>query len=260
MVTFDAKNVLALQQKLEEFSKQLPTETSLTKDELLSLSSLLDLIKETSRYHSSKVREDHFKLLAKLIGWPVASLFPVVDLLRLLVLHPHAAETLAHLQQTKKLDIFPVLLSSLHSKNNTTITVALRSISNLFKSKETRQLIVSAPEIILESLASCVNENSADVVNIAAATVLLNYSVLYLEQPNSEAKHQCFSILVEILKKNSKGSVDLLLRTVSAVGTCLWKDKGSVQMAQVLDLKAVLSTLDLQGNQNLSESTFSLSI
>lgn len=133
--------------------------------------------------------------------------------------------------------------------------MALRALSNMFRGSETRQIMAAVQEHVFQSVAGCVAEVNADVVNIAAATVLLDFAVLYQEQPNSDGKNQCLSILVEMLKKNTKGSVDLLLRVLSAVGTCLWKDQGALQMAQLLDVKSLLPQLDLQGNHNLTECT-----
>ena len=57
------------------------------------ITALLSVLKDTAKYHSTRVTEDQIRvIIKKLLVWPSANLLPVLDLIRLLFTHTHAAE------------------------------------------------------------------------------------------------------------------------------------------------------------------------
>jgi phospholipase A-2-activating protein len=52
---------------------------------------IVETLQATSRYHATSFAAADFALVGKLCSWPAAQLFPALDLLRMLLLHPEAA-------------------------------------------------------------------------------------------------------------------------------------------------------------------------
>ncbi|KAE8702211.1 4-hydroxy-3-methylbut-2-enyl diphosphate reductase [Hibiscus syriacus] len=77
MLVFDAAQFDGILKKISEFNSTL----------------LADL--DTSHYHSSTFADVDIALLLKLLkSWPLAMIFPVIDILRMIVLHPDGAAVL----------------------------------------------------------------------------------------------------------------------------------------------------------------------
>ena len=57
------------------------------------MESLLELIKNKSFYHSSKVSKQGFELIKKMLTkFPSSKVFPVLDLYRMFLMHPNSSE------------------------------------------------------------------------------------------------------------------------------------------------------------------------
>lgn len=61
---------------------------------------IVETLQATSRYHASSFAAADFALVGKLCSWPAPQLFPALDLLRMLLLHPDAARHYAGPGQT----------------------------------------------------------------------------------------------------------------------------------------------------------------
>ncbi|XP_074299105.1 uncharacterized protein LOC141630133 [Silene latifolia] len=61
--------------------------------------SVVKILKDTSHYHSSSFADVDVVLLFKLLNsWPLSMIFPVIDILRMIILHPDgAAKLLKHI-------------------------------------------------------------------------------------------------------------------------------------------------------------------
>ena len=55
------------------------------------LSNLCTTLSQTHRWHASSLSYEEFRLLKRLLTWPTTSVFPVLDLLRLVAAHPDGA-------------------------------------------------------------------------------------------------------------------------------------------------------------------------
>ena len=71
--------------KLIEFNQEL---NILTQPELDTLESLIELIKNKSFYHSSKVSKHGYELVRKLLKFPADKAFPSLDIYRMFLMHP----------------------------------------------------------------------------------------------------------------------------------------------------------------------------
>ncbi|KAM1760276.1 hypothetical protein ACFX12_003166 [Malus domestica] len=105
MLVFDVAQFDGILKKITEFNSNLLSDqdkknSSLNEVEISRLGAIVKILKDTSHYHSSKFAEVDIALLVRLLkSWPVAMLFPVIDILRMIVLHPDGAtRLLQHLE------------------------------------------------------------------------------------------------------------------------------------------------------------------
>jgi phospholipase A-2-activating protein len=86
---FDAVNVDNPKKKFVEFNQEL---NILNAHEMELFDSFLELIKNKAFYHSSKVSKQGFEMLKKILKFPSDKVFPVLDIYRMFLLHPHSSE------------------------------------------------------------------------------------------------------------------------------------------------------------------------
>jgi PUL domain len=105
----------------------------LNEQDLVLLDSLLELIKNKPFYHSSKVSKQGFELLKKLLTkFPSSKSFPVLDLYRMFLLHPHSSEHYKVFETA--LEYLNIVIGHLRDDQaqQATHLVALRCLVNLF--------------------------------------------------------------------------------------------------------------------------------
>ena len=91
----DTKSLDKAVAKLKELGESLP-ENGLTTADSDALDALVGVLKQTSRYHSSAIPDQAVQLVAgKLLAWPIESLFPALDVLRMMMAHPDGTAKLA---------------------------------------------------------------------------------------------------------------------------------------------------------------------
>ena len=85
----------AVEAKLEEYNAKVPEPQRLTAVEQAELDVVIQKLQNKAGYHSSSFSDDQFRLMWKLLSWPADCIGPVLNLLRVFVLHPHAAQLLS---------------------------------------------------------------------------------------------------------------------------------------------------------------------
>ena len=118
----------------------------------------------------------HLALLDKLLGLPVAKVFPVLDLYRIFLLHPDMSS------HYKKFETGMIhvntLMGHLGNKEATDPTkmLSLRCVCNLFRDQAPIFVLRERREKVVEGLASHL-ANPKATVREAVVTALLNYSI-----------------------------------------------------------------------------------
>jgi len=130
--------------KILEFNTQVDQSLSLDVSQAAELKKVAEFLEQTTRYHSQVLQEAHFELFSRLFRWPEEQRFPVLDLFRVFLLHPSAAEHYA-----RQGDAFLGALvtagslglpdSSKAIQNNQML--ALKCLVNLFKFESGRKLV-----------------------------------------------------------------------------------------------------------------------
>ncbi|KAM3567916.1 hypothetical protein VYU27_009946, partial [Nannochloropsis oceanica] len=244
-----------------EFSKD-PALASLPFDEA-ALSSLVATLQATSRYHANQVKESEMKALLSLLhGWPADKIFPLLDLLRMTVLHPSLKGD--GLPPTQLAHII-----SLCEKNPTSAPIAmltLRLLANLCRHSGTRRLLVAAPpspsSCLLPALSLAAQHAASTNKSVrgAAAALLLNLSVLLTSEidfPSSSfpPPPSAVTALVNpgvssLLSGEGGKEEDVALKAAVALGTLLsTSSTKSAARAAVLPIKAQVEGLGALGGK-----------
>jgi phospholipase A-2-activating protein len=260
-LAIDFKKVVA---KIYEFSAL--ESAGFTANEKNELDSLLLVLEATSRYHASHLpRAGVQVLLEKIQQWPPNHAFPLLDLLRMLVLHPLGAETISLASKYDPVRFLIDLLSSIvaNPQERPAILVGLRVLMNMFRVDAMRKLL----EPLLSPLISLVDKGLGfphATVQAASAFVLHNatHSVF---QKLKHSKMQLLSevspvlsMLIPVLLSAARRCADMegSYAVIASLGTvCLVLKESPYALRSALigpttgeELNSVLSSIHSRGD------------
>lgn len=174
---YDAVNVDNPQKKITEFNNLLKEDAkykqfTLVSFEEVSFNGLLNTLKNTGNYHLSKIDESKFELLTnKLLKWPLEQIFPVIDVVRMLLMHPGAqaffgtydkgAEFLTNIIRCLKPEATDPLL-----------ILSLRTLCNMFEGPSTSYVIGRVTDLILGQFDFIVEKKNKNILDAASAFLL----------------------------------------------------------------------------------------
>jgi phospholipase A-2-activating protein len=248
-VLFESANYNAIVEKIKQFNKSLLENASLknvslTSEELSFIETTMNTLKNTSYYHVSSFSENEFNTLLKaFISWPDDKRFPILDVYRLLILHPEAAKTFDR-QGTLKEPLLSMLLTRDLQTNSPAANklLAFRFIANCFCREFLHATLLSFQEKIFERIAEISQTKHEKNLSVAFATVILNFSVVYLlRRANMDSKLQCVSIVSELL--NNEDDSEAVFRLLVALGTLIYEDMETLKVFKDL---GVLSAIEKQ--------------
>ncbi|GBG59102.1 hypothetical protein CBR_g24445 [Chara braunii] len=219
---FDSAQFDGIQKKLYEFNGILAGDSALAAHAMDSaekerLQILIRTLQDTSRYHASTFAHADLVLLKKLLAWPPAYLFPVLDVLRMLALHSQGATMLA--EETGKAKDF--LLEGIVSVSTPPVVAAnlltgARMLTNCFRYASLRSWVEQHRSEVLDSLAICCASSNKNV-RLAFSTLLLNFAVLLCEAKDENGQIQCLSASIELASADE--DPENIFRTLVAIGT-----------------------------------------
>lgn len=220
---------------------------SLNEKEWQSLTQIMNMLQDRPKYNEQKFNSEHYKLLNKLLIWPIDKLPPVLDLIRVLSLHPAFAEYCS-----KNFDFIKKILKiggngQVHAVNG---MLTCRIIINLFNRRVTAKILEKNYTIIINNLLFNMNVEEKKNTRLAFVRVLLHYTycfyVLSYNKSSSSSdiyrgeKLRCLSLLTEILYKESDN--DIILNILMAIGTLLFRDENVIEFAQTLNIKMIFKS------------------
>lgn len=146
---------------------------------------LVGVLEQTTKYHSSTVPRAGVKLLVdKLLKWPATYLLPVVDTLRLLVLHADGVDAL--LETYRAADGFVADMLELIRKNvaapelRGVVLTVTRVLFNAFRHARLREVMYSSAATVIPVVAGALLDYEHPTVKAAACNVLYNYATLFV--------------------------------------------------------------------------------
>ncbi|EDO34111.1 predicted protein, partial [Nematostella vectensis] len=183
-VTFGNANTSGIWGKISEINEKLNTEEKLVQEEMQHLNAA-----DPARASTQSLSEKQLLALNRARQWPADSLFPVLDIVRLVVRHQSLAANVSGPDLVEQL-----LMISGRDGLTANVLLSFRIFANLFSSADGKAVILQYREKIIERLMSwldCANKN----VHISICTVFLNFSVAYRKEPDFESQMTCLSEL-----------------------------------------------------------------
>jgi hypothetical protein len=150
--------VAGIEKKLLEFSAAFASDAAgaqhaLSADEVVTLKALLETLGLREAAHTPA----HYVLVEKLIRWPAACLFPVLDVVRALILHSNAAKHFSRGGWAIHAFVLGAATGECIMANR---LMALRFFVNCFKSADATELVLRQRAQILDELADSVEKVS----------------------------------------------------------------------------------------------------
>ncbi|KVI01961.1 G-protein beta WD-40 repeat-containing protein [Cynara cardunculus var. scolymus] len=210
--------------KITEFNNALRTDPDqqsllLSEAEMLRLNAIAKILKDTSHYHTSRFSDEDISLLLKLLkSWPVSMMFPVIDVLRMVILHPDGSAVLKHANDEN--DIFMELIQKVTSSALApNFLTSIRAVVNLFKNSGYHLWLQNRRVQIFDAFASCYSSTNKNV-QVSYSTLVLNYAVLLIEKKDEEGQAHVLSAALEIAEGESL-EVDAKFRALVAIGSLM---------------------------------------
>ncbi|CAN6555068.1 unnamed protein product [Malus baccata var. baccata] len=226
MLVFDVAQFDGILKKITEFNSNLLSDqdkknSSLNEVEISRLGAIVKILKDTSHYHSSKFAEVDIALLVRLLkSWPVAMLFPVIDIMRMIVLHPDGAtRLLQHLEAENDLLMELIRKVATNPPLPANLLTSVRAVTNLFKNSCYYNWLQKHRTEILDVYSSCYSSPNKNL-QLSYATLILNYAVLLTEKKDQEGQSQVLSSALQIAEEENLDA-DAKFRALVAIGSLM---------------------------------------
>ncbi|KAJ9135556.1 hypothetical protein P3X46_032726 [Hevea brasiliensis] len=226
MLVFDGAQFDGILKKINEFNDALLSEPdkknlSLSELDISRLGAIVKILKDTSHYHTSKFADVEIALLLKLMkSWPVAMLFPVIDILRMIVLHPDGASALLkHVEDGSDILMEVIKRVTTNSPLPPNLLTSIRVVTNLFKNSCYHNWLLRHRSEILDAFSSCYSSSNKNL-HLSYSTLILNYAVLLIEKKGQEGQSQVLSAALEIAEEENV-EVDSKFRVLVAIGSLM---------------------------------------
>ena len=163
-------------------------------------------------------------------------IFPGLDVLRITIKHPLVCQKFC-----ARTDFLEKQLGYLTSESPApTQIMAMRTFCNMFKQTAGEKVLIDNRDRVITPSLNCrltPNKN----VQIALATLLLNYSVYLLDKLDEEAKSQCLLAVASVLENPQDAEAQF--RLLVCLGTLMINDAGVTGLAQSLELENLVLPL-----------------
>ncbi|XP_015900825.2 uncharacterized protein LOC107433940 [Ziziphus jujuba] len=226
MLVFDSAQFDGILKKITEFNNALLSDQekkhlALTELEVSRLAAVVNVLKDTSHYHSSKLADIDIAILLRLLkSWPHAMLFPVIDTVRILVLHPDGATVLfQHVEANN--DILMEIIKKVIENPSVpaNLLTSIRLVTNLFKNSCYYNWLQRHRTEVLDAFSSC-NASPNKNLQLSYSTLILNYAVLLIEKKDQEGQSQVLSAALEVAEEGNI-EVDSKFRALVAIGSLM---------------------------------------
>ncbi|KYQ91773.1 hypothetical protein DLAC_07565 [Tieghemostelium lacteum] len=258
---FETPHSDAVITKVIEFNSQLKTNEQYSKfaldddeREIELVKGILSKLKDTSRYHSSSFSDEQYKVVFKMLKWPEDKVFAILEIVRLLVLHPSASKTFEQFIQQNSTNVHTNLIQSLLQIPSNVATIQTNQqllckiFSNMMRHDSLRNVIYNHMPTLTERFSSLYSQNSTNkTFSLSYITLLLNFSILaQYQKPHGQIIKQLIKHLESVIMTETEK--DLLFRGACALGTLLitFRDE---KLSNYSDLEKKLSPSLFDNNQ-----------
>jgi len=240
-VVFKAIKYDAVLKKAKEFAgeyskdSKLDQKLSLSSAEMKQLETMVNQLEDTKSYHKD-LNDSQYSVIDKMMSWPDHMHMPVLHLLRVLFLHPHAASTYTK----RKEDILKSLLNIIKTtEKSMNAMLAMRAIANMFNRRILSRFISDRAEEIFDCIQTTLDKIKDEEYHTACIGVIINFAILFREDNKAyeQAKIMALSGVTGLLE--SESNTKLLYRLLVVLGTLIYRDENCLTIAQGLDAALV---------------------
>ncbi|XWS68164.1 hypothetical protein CRYUN_Cryun04dG0067900 [Craigia yunnanensis] len=225
MLVFDVAQFDGILKKTSEFNNTLMADVekkdlSLTEPEISRLGAIVKILKDTSHYHLSRFADVDIALLLKLLkSWPLAMIFPVIDILRMIVLHPDGSSILLRHVEVNDVLMEMIMKVTTDPALPANLLTSIHAVTNLFKNSCYYGWLQKHRSDILDAFSSCLASQNKNL-QLAYSTLILNYAVLLTEKNDEEGQSHVLSAALEIAELENL-EVDSRFRALVAIGSLM---------------------------------------
>ncbi|KAK4798160.1 hypothetical protein SAY86_030486 [Trapa natans] len=256
MLVFDVAQFDGILKKVSEFNSSLLSDQEkrgfgLNDLDVSRLGAIVKVLKDTSHYHTSRFADADVVLLLKMLkSWPTAMIFPVIDIMRMVVLHPDGAATLLkHINDENDILMYVINKATEEHALPANLITSIRAVANLFKSSGYHSWLQKHRSEILDAYSSCSSSFNKNL-QLSYSTLILNYTVLLIEKKDHEGQSQVLSAALEIAEENQ--DVDAKFRALVAIGS-LMLDGLVKQIALDFDVESIAKVAKASKEAKIAE-------
>ncbi|KAJ1432925.1 PUL domain-containing protein [Ochromonadaceae sp. CCMP2298] len=197
----------------------------LSSSELESIESLCLLLSATSHYHSSTAHPAQIQSTIKpTLAWDAAHLFPLFDILRVVCIHPHAADLLSRNRHLNTLleRVIQVLGTDPSAVPFATVLTAARFLCNCFKHPALRAALAGGGGGAgyvggILAVAGVQVGSPSKLVRVSVTRLLANCTILLASTPNTTQTASIVSTMCAYLGETE--APETVLNCVRTLGT-----------------------------------------
>lgn len=238
-----------VESKLAEYNSKLTASSNnnaLDEKESAECNVIIQKLQNKSSYHTSTFTDTQYAVVTKMLQWPSECLGPVLNFIRILVLHPHAAQKYSREMVDKKTtsNILTKLLQICQAADKpVTSMLILRIICNMFSRRVCMKAMGERVDDVIDAATATFKRFEDDNCRQSVCAVFINYSVLFYEdQKYFEAgKIQILSAIVEAIGTPLLSS-QVVYRFCIIVGTLVYNDANTAEMARDMEVLTSVSS------------------
>jgi hypothetical protein len=156
------KKIVELGSKIEDQNLAIGNEKT--------LKSLLEKISQSQFYHSSTFTDVELALLIRLSKWPLESLIPFLDVMRMYLVHPASHVLFNNVNKHNAEEIYSKLIEVLKNGSDTQKILVLRIFNNMFIHDLNRTYMTGKRQDVLDNASVYLDSENS---NIRSAVVAL---------------------------------------------------------------------------------------
>ncbi|XP_062092853.1 uncharacterized protein LOC133798532 [Humulus lupulus] len=226
MLVFDIAQFDGILKKITELNSALHSDQekkhlALSEVEISRLGALVKVLKDTSHYHSSKLADSDIAVLLRSIkSWPTTMIFPVIDTLRMVVLHPDGATLFLKHVEAENDTLMEIMKRVTENPSlPANLLTSIRLVTNLFKKSSYFNWLQRHRIEVLDAFSSCYSSPNKNL-QLSYSTLILNYAVLLIDKKDQEGQSQVLSAALEIAEEENL-EVDSKFRALVAIGSLM---------------------------------------
>lgn len=214
---FEQLNLEKIGQKIKEFGETVGEEFKISDKENISFERLIQVLSAPNTYHNTEIYTGEYDLIKKLMTWPRDKVFPVLDLFRVFILHPHSQELFKGSDYGA--NYTSVFLGTLmHATDPPSLVTSFRVLANLFKHSVGQFCMKRRRSAVVEASMPHITAGNK-LVRQGCAVVLLNYSVMFCVDNDSEGRAEILQITAKMIATETEP--ETLLRLYVTLGNLL---------------------------------------